>query len=963
MLHHYLRHAIFSVGVVLAIGAEAQEETWTPLGTGSEELPYQISSIDDFIYFANKIEKIENYSKDKFFVLLSDISFQDEIIIDEDGILVADTTKLAKWNPIGTEWYGKSFAGTFDGQGHTISGLYVDAHSNKYQGYAGLFGHMSGTVKNLTIKNSYFAGGSAIGAIAGEMRGEDAVIENCINYGTVSGEKASTMQIGGIFGYTYYGSVKNCINYGRIELSPEADEWEGMWNCSAGGIGGSGGSINGCENRGHIIANGWGGLGGIVGSPRYVSGCINYGTVEDFYGNSIGGINGWSGSIWNCENHGRVISHSSGAKIGGIGGQISGGGRIGDCINFTDISSSESNVHIGGICGYGDIDGYTTTYITDCQNMGNVSTDDPSSRCAGIVPYLYHATARHCKNYGDVKSASEAGGIAALAMAHSTIWNSENYGHVTGKGYVGGIAGQGVEGAHGCVNFGDITLIAGSRVGGILGYMSSSSSSVIDCANLGKITTLSNSMIGGIAGNSSSYGTIRCCYNSGDIVSYGDSWIGGIAGYMANGIYDCYNKGNVINFGDGSCVAGIAGWSNSSIINAFATGYIYCLGENETAGNVVSGTYSSFDGFARKTNIYYSNKIIGEPAKYTNASPYWKFTEIEESEIATLTEVFNQDREWGDNSGWMDGYFHPVLKRYYATADSDYDDLELNFKVAKIDGDSCRIDLGIPFDNTFFTTDAEGLPTMCCNTEKNDSINRMWVVDHKDFLMPKSYNVKNACMRVNDVQGFSAKVFPWTINADELTEGIKTYRYAASNEDGKVHFTPEESFKTGEAVLVELPDTLRYFSIRRSNFAISQPDSQSGTFAGSFVNSESPLNAYVLNAQASNFEKLVEQTEVKAFDAYLTLDDCTQDVLDIVFDSINGVKAVSLGDAVLSVRTAGDLKIEIVGNTELEGVDVYDLKGHIVYSAKAAGKQVCIAFPTSGIYIVKIGNKTIKIRV
>lgn len=56
MLHHYLRHAIFSVGVVLAIGAEAQEETWTPLGTGSEELPYQISSIDDFIYFANKIQ-------------------------------------------------------------------------------------------------------------------------------------------------------------------------------------------------------------------------------------------------------------------------------------------------------------------------------------------------------------------------------------------------------------------------------------------------------------------------------------------------------------------------------------------------------------------------------------------------------------------------------------------------------------------------------------------------------------------------------------------------------------------------------------------------------------------------------------------------------------------------------------------------------------------------------------------
>lgn len=955
--------SLLTIGLASIMQANAQDETWTPKGSGSEEFPYQISSYFDLYNYAKKIEKTENYSKGKFFVLTADISIQDVTIIDENGNLVADTTKLAKWQPIGTEWYGKSFAGTFDGQGHTISGIYVDARENRYSGYAGLFGHMSGTIKNLTITNSYFCGGNYLGAFAGQMNGDDAVIENCVNYATVCGENAPTMQIGGFYGYTYYGSVKNSKNYGKIILSPEVDELVGLWNCSAGGIGGSGGSISECENHGDVISYNWGGVGGIVGSPRYVSTCKNYGKIEDFHGNSIGGINGWSGSIWDCENYGVVISHANGAKIGGIGGQITAGGRIGGCKNFAALISSEPDVWIGGICGYGKIDGYTETYITGCENMGNVTTTDASSHCAGIVPYLYHAEARSCKNYGNVSCESDAGGICALAMAHGSITNSENYASVVGKGYVGGITGEAVESVHGCVNFGDVTLLSGSRVAGIAGYMSSSSSFTIDCANLGNITTFDASMIGGIVGNSSSYGTVRCCYNSGDIISYGDSWMGGIAGYMSNGIYDCYNKGNIVNYGSGSCLAGIAGWSNSSIENAFTTGYLYCLGENETVGYMVSGTYSSFNGYARKRNLYYSNTIVGSPAKYSNSQSAWSFNKIAEEEIAGLTDIFNESREYGDTSGWINGYYHPVLKRYYAIEGSNYDDPEYNYSVTTLSGDTCRIDLGIPFDNTLFKVIEGDNSSLCFNTINGENtVNKMWVVDHRDFEVPVELKIANATMRINDIQGLCSKVLPWDVSKQDISENVKYYEYM-NHAGNAVMFTETNEIKAGKATLLQLPDSMRFLSLSKKNFNLSMPEIVKDVFEGAFNDRMSSTSQYLLNAADSIFVRSDGQTMIRTFDAFLNIEDDIADVLAIDLTGSSSVDNIPLDKKSLTINRNGDFGIEVDGLGDKCDIMVYKINGELIYHRNIVDSRILIELPSNGVYVVKVDNQTFKIRI
>lgn len=959
-----LRPAVIAAScLVYASSAFAQEDTWKPVGSGSEEYPYEISSLFDLLNYASRIASYEDYSKDKFFILTADITVQDEQIIDKDGNLVADTTKLQKWNPIGTKWYGKSFSGTFDGRGHTISGIYVDAKNNK-EGYAGLFGHLSGTVKNLSISNSYFCGGANLGAFAGELNGENALIENCVSYATVSGESAPTMQIGGMFGYTYYGKVKNSKNYGKIILNPQADEYGGLYNCSAGGIGGAGGSITDCENHGHITALNWGGIGGIVGSPRNVSGCVNYGTVEDFHGNSVGGINGWSGSIWSCRNYGSVISHAAGARIGGIGGQITAGGRIIECENYSDLSCENADVKIGGICGYGDIDGYTETYISRCINRGNITTTDNSSLCSGVVPYLYHADVKYCRNYGDVVCASDAGGLVALALAHGNIIGSENHGNVTGKGYVGGIAGQGVESVHGCVNFGDVTQIEGSRTGGIVGYMSSSSSFVIDCANLGNIVTLGNSMIGGIAGNSSSYGTIRCCYNSGEVVSYGDSWMGGIAGYMANGIYDCYNKGNIINYGSGSCLAGIAGWSNSSIENAFTTGYLYCLGENETVGHMVSGTYTSINGFGKKKHLYYSNEIVGSPAKYSNSASSWTFNKISQDEIAGLVDIFNSEREFGDTGGWLPGFYHPVLKRYYATENSDYNDPEFNYAVTTWSGDSTRIDLGMPFDNTFFKAKAGGGNAgLCYNAAAdNDTIKRMWIVDHKDFIVPERFEVENAIMRIENIRGLAAKVLPWKIEAKDLPEGAGLYEPLPYKPGSTLSFGKLESAESGRPFMMALPDSVPYAVFSRKTFTLEQPTVASGDFTGTFIKCTPLPTSFVLNAADSTFVKATDQTSIEAFDAYLNIADASSDVLFIDLSGISGLDVnIPLTETLLTVKKAGSLSLEITGDARSGNVCVYNLEGLLVADRRLDSHPIIINLPSHGIYLVKTQSKTIKV--
>lgn len=143
--------------------------------------------------------------------------------LDEDYTLAddIDLSAYSNWEPI------SQFKGTLDGNGHTITNLYIDG-SNSRQG---LFSYNYGSISNIVVKGATINGSQYIGTIAGNNHGtiSSCYIDNCnvsgttcigtlvgYNYGTISqccavGGSVSGSSSGGLIGFSYGGSVENCF--------------------------------------------------------------------------------------------------------------------------------------------------------------------------------------------------------------------------------------------------------------------------------------------------------------------------------------------------------------------------------------------------------------------------------------------------------------------------------------------------------------------------------------------------------------------------------------------------------------------------------------------------------------------------------------------------------------------------------------------------------------------------------
>ena len=161
-------------------------------GTGTESDPYQISTGAELAWLAEQVNSGVKYSQGKYFKLTADIDLGDKA-----------------WTPIGKSGSKNTLAfhGTFDGDGHTVSGLYINAKN----GNLGLFGYTgaNAVVQNLIVYGSVKSSSKAtIGGICG---GNNGSIRACGFYGNVSSDK-KTSTIGGIAGAAN-GQVKNCWFY------------------------------------------------------------------------------------------------------------------------------------------------------------------------------------------------------------------------------------------------------------------------------------------------------------------------------------------------------------------------------------------------------------------------------------------------------------------------------------------------------------------------------------------------------------------------------------------------------------------------------------------------------------------------------------------------------------------------------------------------------------------------------
>ena len=181
-------------------------EAEVPEGDGSAANPYQIANYTQLVWFQEKIDGGE-YTANA--VLTKDITANKNLLDGKGG--VSGTPKYT-WTPItqNSNSYNNRYRGIFDGQKHTISGLY--APYNGYKWNYGLFGRADGTIKNVFITDSYFGGSDCIYSSSFAGSGfNSCVIENCGSDAVVVG----SMYCGGIAGDNT-GKVNNCYFAGKM---------------------------------------------------------------------------------------------------------------------------------------------------------------------------------------------------------------------------------------------------------------------------------------------------------------------------------------------------------------------------------------------------------------------------------------------------------------------------------------------------------------------------------------------------------------------------------------------------------------------------------------------------------------------------------------------------------------------------------------------------------------------------
>ncbi|WP_407440452.1 InlB B-repeat-containing protein [Fibrobacter sp.] len=173
--------------------------------------------------------------------------------VKEDGTL-KDGVSFTQWTPIGAQ--KNAFAGTFDGTGHIISGLYFNDSNTDY---VGLFGYIGSAAKvqNLGVVDSYINGRNYIGGVVGYSTGS---IMNSYNMGSVSGDG----NVGGLVGYNT-GVVTNNFNTGLVS---------GAFSFTGGVVGKNMGSVSNVYSVGPVNAPnlpagvmilGGRGIGGVIG--------------------------------------------------------------------------------------------------------------------------------------------------------------------------------------------------------------------------------------------------------------------------------------------------------------------------------------------------------------------------------------------------------------------------------------------------------------------------------------------------------------------------------------------------------------------------------------------------------------------------------------------------------------------------------------------------------------------------
>lgn len=326
-------------------------------GSGTENDPYLIMNPIQLYQLRNFLNTSRVYFK-----MMADVDLTD---------FLEDENPTQGWSPVGTS--SQPFKGVLDGNGKTISGLWINRNNTDY---VGLFGYCDGaTIQNLILKDVDIKGNTNVGAICGR-------------------------------GYNR-GSISNCVLSGRVICKNYAGGCVGR--CDGFIVRGITSSV---EVRGGDYS---GGIAGRVGDYSIsISDCFVYTTITG--SNKTGGIVG--GEDFRCE-------MTNCGFVGCIKGTSDVGGICGYTYSFaeTDNRSSEKNCYaVAFVSGTGEntggLIGFCNSVVESCYFSGRVTGQKYTG---GLIGYKNHNSVKKCYFHGSITGSSYVGGLCGYINMYTGI--------------------------------------------------------------------------------------------------------------------------------------------------------------------------------------------------------------------------------------------------------------------------------------------------------------------------------------------------------------------------------------------------------------------------------------------------------------------------------------------------------------------------------------------------------------
>ena len=280
--------------------------------------------------------------------------------IDLRGVCSA----AAPWTPIGDHANNQDYRGTFDGQNHKITGLYLEnkgsfTNGNSY--YTALFGLCDGAaIKNVSVYGEakaitrYVAG--IVGRACGVFTKRTCTIENCHNYVTLTGEPTNDQIYGhaGVVASAQDTVIRGCSN--NADITGYEGYTGGIVAVTSYGTT----TIENCWNTGAILLRGWQhqfrGVGGIIGNASAavnITNCYNAGAISFYYKTqkiqqAAGGIVGLAGE----SSHASTITLTNCYATGTVSGQFDDQARMGALVG--EVADNEKATLTATNCYYLD---------------------------------------------------------------------------------------------------------------------------------------------------------------------------------------------------------------------------------------------------------------------------------------------------------------------------------------------------------------------------------------------------------------------------------------------------------------------------------------------------------------------------------------------------------------------------------------------------------------------------------